>query len=231
MMRQALLLIVITASLTSCAQKEDVEKKFNEYQLSAKFLTTNLKDADAEHYFDLKTTIVNGAETKIVESTFDPSKNVGKRWNLVSVNQVSPLIKEIKEFDKTHNTTQEGVNGQIDASSWNIEKDDDAYLVLSFRHDKKSLPRKFSFLGDCKGLAYYNKKTERLEKTEFVNEKPLKIKVFNVTRLDMVVHYKFNHEDAVYLIHTEELDMEVMLLGQIVPIKEINEYGNYSKAE
>jgi len=231
MIRQTLLLIVMTASLTSCAQKEDVKKKFNEYQLSAELLTINLKDADAEHYFDLKTTLVNGADTKIVESTFDPSKNIGERWNLVSVNQISPSIKEIKEFDRTHNTTLEGVNGQIDASSWDIEKDDDAYLVLSFRHDKKSLPRKFSFLGDCKGLAYYNKKTERLEKTEFVNEKPLKIKVFNVTRLDMVVHYKFHDEAAVYLIHTEELDMEVKLLGQLVSIKEINEYGNYSKAE
>lgn len=230
-MRQALLLIVITASLTSCTQKEDVKKKFNEYQLSAKFLTTNLKDADAEHYFDLKTTIVNGAETKIVESTFDPLKNIGERWNLVSVDGNSPTDKDHREFDKHHNTTQEGVNGQIDASSWNIEKDDDAYLVLSFRHDKKSLPRKFSFLGDCKGLAYYNKKTERLEKTEFVNEKPLKIKVFNVISLDMVVHYEFNHEEAVYLIHTEELDMEVKLLGQMVPIKEINEYGNYNKVE
>ena len=51
-MRQALLLIVMTASLTSCAQKEDVKKKFNEYQISAELLTINLKDGVSQRIAD-----------------------------------------------------------------------------------------------------------------------------------------------------------------------------------
>lgn len=230
-MRQVFLLLILTASLCSCTQKEEVMKKLNEHQITGELLTMNLKDSDAEHYFDLKNTSINGTETKIVESIFDPSKNIGERWILVSVDQISPSTKEFKEFDKHHNTKHKGINGKVDESSWEIERDDEAYLIISFKYDKKSLPKKFSFLGDCKGLAYYNKKTGKLEKTEFVNEKPFTIKMYNVTRLDMVVRYEFHEKEAIYLIDIEELDMEVSLLGQLVPINEVNEYSNYRKID
>jgi len=70
------------------------------------------------------------------------------------------------------------VNGEIDENAWGIEKDDNEFLVIKFKYDKTTLPKKYAFLGDCKGLAYFNKKTLRLEKAEFVNEQPLKIKIF-----------------------------------------------------
>jgi len=89
------------------------------------------------------------------------------------------------------------------------------------------LPHKYAFLEDCKGLAYYNKQTGHLEKAEFVNDKPIKIKLLNVSRLDMIVYFEYQEEEGHYLIKSEELDMDISLFGQEVLIREYNEYSNY----
>ncbi len=47
----------------------------------------------------------------------------------------------------------------------------------------------------------------------------------------MVVHFEFYEKEGHYLIKSEELDMEVKLLGQLLPIKENNEYINYRKVD
>ncbi len=200
-MKHAFLSVFLISTLFSCAENEAVSKKLEKYKITADLLTRNLKDADAEHFFHLKSTLVNGEEVKILESTFDPTRDIGERWNLVSVDGAGPSAADHREFDRTHNTK------------------------------RKSLPKKYSFLGDCQGLAYFNKQTERLEKAEFVNKKPVKIKFLNVSSLDMVVHFEFYEEEGHYLIKSEELDMEVKLLGQLLPIKENNEYINYRKVD
>lgn len=228
------MLTILIASLTTCTQKEvkeEVLKKLEEYQITTETLTRNLKDANAEHYFDLKTTTIKGTMTRVVESTFDPSKNTGERWMLLSVDQNSPSAKDLTDFDKYNNTKRRGLNGKIDESSWKIEKDDEATLVISFKIDKKTLPKKYSFLGHCKGSFFFNKKTEQLEKAEFVNEQPLKIRIYDVTRLDMFVYYEYQESEGIYLIRREELDMEATILGQPVQIKETNEYRNYRRVE
>lgn len=228
-MKQLLFLIALTISMSSFAQKSKVMDKLKEYHFKDDFLTKNLKDADAEYYFDVKITTINSSETKIEEAKFDPSKNIGERWILLSVDGDSPSRKDLKNFDKAHNTKIDDINGEIDDNSWGIEKDDSDYLVINFKYDKASLPKKYDYLGDCKGLAFFNKKTKRLEKAEFVNEQPLKVKMFKVTKLDMVVTYTYNSEEQIYLIQKESLTMEVKLLGQLILLEEINEFSNYKK--
>lgn len=158
-MKQLLLLIALTTSLSTFAQKSEVINKLKEYHFTDEFLTTNLKDADAEHYFDVKITTINSPETKIEEAKFDPSKNIGVRWILLSVDGDNPSKKDLKNFDKAHNTKIDDINGRIDDNSWGIEKDDSDYLVINFKYDKTSLPKKYDYLGDFKGLAFFNKKT------------------------------------------------------------------------
>lgn len=216
-------------SISAFSQTEEVMKKLKEYNISSEVLSSNLKDADAEHFFDLKITTITDSDTKIEKGKFDPTKNIGERWMLLSVDGETPSKKDLKNFDKAHNTKLDDVNGKVDENSWVIETDDDEYFVISFKYDKTSLPKKYTFLGDCKGLAYFNKKTARLEKAEFINEQPLKIKIFNVTKLDMVIYYFLNEEEHIYLVQKEDLEMQVKLLGQLVTIKEINEFSNYKK--
>jgi len=230
-MRHAFLFLFLIITLFSCAENEAVSKKLEKYKITADLLTRNLKDSDAEHFFQLKSTVVNGDEVKTLESSFDPTRDIGERWNLLSVNGTDPTDADHREFDRSHNTKRKAINGQVDQKSWGIEKEDQDSLIISFKYDKKSLPKKYAFLGDCQGLAYFNKISGRLEKAEFVNEKPLKIKFLSVSSLDMVVHFEFFQEEGHYLIKSEELDMEVKMFGQLLPVKENNEYINYRKVD
>ena len=227
-MKQFTLLLALLVSLSAMAQKSVVLDKLKEYQFSEDLLTENLKDADAQYYFNLKTTTVETDKTKIEDGEFDPTRPIGQRWKLLSVDGNTPSKKEVKKYNKAHNTTQNDVNGQLDDNAWKIEQDDANTLVISFKYDKSTLPKKYAFLGDCKGMAFFNKSTKKLEKAEFVNVGDLKIKIFNVTNLDMVVYYSPDDELA-GLIEKEELLMNVKLLGEIVEIKEINEYSNYKR--
>ena len=228
-MKQFLFLIALMISLSATSQKDMVSEKLEEYNFSSESLSSGLKDADAEHYFDAKLTTDDGTKIKVEEAKFDPTKNIGERWILVSVDGNAPSNKDLKNFDKAHNTKQDDINAEVDDSSWKVEKDDDEYLVISFKYIRESLPRKYDFLADCKGLAYFNKSKLSLEKAEFVSEKPLKIKVFNVLKLDMIVNFTYDSELDSYLIESEEIDMDVKLLGQQISVKESYEFSNYKK--
>jgi len=227
-MKSLFLLLTLFSSVNAFSQKAAIIDKLKEYEFSEDLLTENLKDADAEYYFKLKTTTISTTETKVENGEFDPSRPIGERWKLLSVNGNTPSKKEIKNYHKAHNTTDDDVNGQLDDNAWKIENDDANSLVISFKYDKSTLPKKYSYLGDCKGMAYFNKNTKKLEKAEFVNVGDLKIKIFNVTHLDMVVYY-YPDDELSKLIQKEELLMDVKLLGELVEIKEISEYSEYKK--
>ncbi len=224
------LLVAITVLLTgiSFAQKDVVMEKLKEYNFSEELLTENVKDADAAYAFTQKMTTINSNGTTEEISTFDPTKKIGEKWKLVSVDGNKPTKKEQKKFDKNHNS-QDEINGKLDNESWKIVRDDTDYLIISFRYDKATLPKKYQFLGDCIGYAYFNKSTKELEKAEFKNEGPLKIKMFNVQQLDMIVNYQ--KMDNVYLIKTMDMEFEVLLLGQVVTVKEITEHTDYKKVK
>ena len=228
-MKNSILLFVLLFGISASAQLNEVKEKLADYQISSDLLTKNLKDADAEHYFDLKTTTVNGTDTKVYLSHFDPAEPIGSRRVLKTVNGQTPSTKDLKDFDKTHNTKLPAINGVADDASWKIIRDSDTYLVVGFAYDKASLPKKYAFLGDCDGLAYFNKKSKKLEKAEFLNSAPLKIKMLKVEHLDMVVYYNWNASEASYFISTEELSMTVNILGQVIVVKETNAYSNYRK--
>lgn len=230
-MKSILLLIAITISTLSYAQKSEILNRLKDYNFSEKYLTSSLNDADATHSFDAKTTTVNGTDTKIQNSKFNPNKPIGERWELISVNGEKPSNKDIDQFNTNHNATQPNVNIKVDENSWGIEKDDKNNLIISFKYEKSSLPKKYSFLGDCNGLAYFNKQTKMLEKTEFVNEKPIRIKIFNVIKLDMIIHYTFNESEKVFLIDKEDLRMGIKFLGKSINVNEITAFSNYKKVK
>jgi hypothetical protein len=228
-MKKIIILLLSAISVSAFAQTDEISNKLKEYNISGDILTSNLKDADAEYSFDLKTATDNGTETKIETAKFDATKEIGERWILVSVNGQSPSKKDLKTFDKTHNTKKDDVNGEVDNNSWKIEKDDNDFLVISFQYDKSTMPKKYAYLADCKGYAFFNKNTKEFVRAEFVNEGPLKIKIFNIRNLDMVVDYTFLEGDGKYLMKVETLDMETRILGQPVKIREVSEYSNYKK--
>ncbi len=228
-MRFKILAILIFGHMNLYAQLETVEKRLLELGIEEDFLTQNLKDSDAEHSFNLKTINISSTEKKVERARFDPTKPIGEKWILVDVNGQAPTKKELKQFDKAHNTKQKDINGEVDDSSWKIVQDDDNYLAISYHLDPKTLPTKYRFLASCVGTAYINKKSKKLERAEYINNAPLKIKIFNVTKLDMKVYFQYNVDEETYFITTEEIDMVVKMLGQEVEILEKNEFSDYKK--
>jgi len=190
-MKNTTVFLLSLLSIPAFGQKQEVEAKLVEYGIAQAFLNTSLQDHDATHYFDIKTTTNDGTKNIVDIGYFNPELPVGKRWVIKTSNGVTPPKKEAKKFNKAHNTKQKDINGKVDDNSWKIVSDTENEIVISFKYDRESLPNKFAFLADCLGSATINKKTKRLESASFVNEGPLKIKIFNVTELDMTVEYLY----------------------------------------
>lgn len=226
-MKNLLLSIIMMSSMNLLAQKSDVISKLIEYGIASDALEHGLQDASAAYAFNFTTVFENNGKTDTEESHFDPKQPVGSKWILDSHNGNTPTKKELKNFDKAHNTNKDGINGKVDDASWKILTDDEVAFTVSFAFDKESLPKKFEFLGDCTGTAFFNKETKSLEKVVFVNNGPLKIKILKVSSLNMVITYI--NLDGKFLMETETLNMTVDMLGQIVPVKEVMTYSNYKK--
>ena len=45
----------------------------------------------------------------------------------------------------------------------------------------------------------------------------------------MEIDYQYNEEEQIYFIRKEIIEMDVHLLGQLIKIKEINEFSDYKK--
>ena len=92
--------------------------------------------------------------------------------------------------------------GEPEDEDWKILEDNDSELIIGFKYRKENLPHKYKFLAQCKGKVFVNKDEKRLDKVEFYNTEPVKIKIFNVDKLDMVVTYKVEEGTKTYLIET-----------------------------
>ena len=122
-------------SLQIAAQNNNIKEVLKEHDFEIQFLTTSLKDGNAEYHFDVQISTTTGNKLTVEKAKFDPSKPVGERWVLLTVNNDTPSKDDLNKFDKAHNTQKSGVNGKIDKSSWAIVTDDSDYLVLSYKFD------------------------------------------------------------------------------------------------
>ena len=78
---------------------------------------------------------------------------------------------------------------------------------------------------------YVDKEAKRLYKLRFYNEGDLKIKILTVVKLDMTLVFLQDTENKTYLIKDEHIVMDAKVLGQIVEIKDINEFSDYKKVK
>jgi len=216
---------------TVFGQKADVEKKLQEYGIPNGFFEDNLKDENANHSFKIKTTTITDQETKVEEGTFDPTLPDGERWKLISVNGNEPSKKEIKQFHKAHNTSEDSSMGEPTDDDWKIIDDNDSELVISFKYKEENLPHKYKFLAKCTGKVFINKKNKKLDRVEFKNNGPLKVKIFNVDKLEMTVKYQLEEESQTYMIEKEDILMDARILGQTVEVKETSEFSDYKKVK
>ncbi len=232
-MKTALYCFLFLCSLAATGQKGLVLEKLNAYQFPDDILTQGLESAfpDLEHSFDVTITSTTDTEKIVEKARYNPKKKNGDRWSLEAINGAAPSKKEIKSFKREHGKKESMEKRRIDAASWTIDRDDAEYLVVGFTYDKSTLPYGYEFLKYCPGKAYLNKRTKRLEKAVFHNERPIKVWPLKVSELHMVVEYGYNESEMIYQVQKETMDMTVTSFGQSVPIKDVYEYSNYIKID
>ncbi|WP_439182669.1 hypothetical protein [Carboxylicivirga taeanensis] len=218
-------------SLSAVAQENKVLNQLKAYHFPMDLLAKSIGGAEVNANYSFHATIRSCIDsvTIIEEAKYDPSQKFDERWTLLTYNGKEPSAKELKEFNKNHNFKEEEIKAKIDDASWDIERDRNDYLVVNFKYDSTSSKGRFKYLADMKGKAYFNKRTKLLEKVEYTNERPTKMRPFNVTTFYMLVHYNFNRTENLYQVATEEINMDVKALGKTVLVKDIYEYTNYQK--
>ena len=225
-----LTIVLITLTTSSFGQKAEVEEKLQEYGIPADFFVDNLKDENAKYSFKIRTiTETTGQDTKVEEGLFDPAMPEGERWKLISVNGKAPTKKQIKQFHKEHNTSEDSGAGEPEDDDWKIVEDSDTQLVIEFRYMEENLPHKYKFLAQCKGKVFIDKEKKRLDKVDFYNVGTVKIKMFNVDKLNMTMYYKPDEESLTYLLNKETMMFDTHVLGQPVEVKTVTEFYDYKK--
>ena len=227
-MKFLFIIFVMAVTLTSYGQKEEVVKKMVEYGYSEKDLDIKISQEDPNYSFKMRTTTKTNDDTSVEEASFDPTRAEGQKWKIETVNGNAPSSKEMKNFNKAHNGKKQDIQGEV-SDDYNITEDNDKFFILKFRYDPSSLRKKDEYLANCHGLAFFNKGTKRIDKVEFLNDGELKIKIFKITKLDMIQNLNYNAADNEYFIDTETILMKAKLLGQIVTIEEVLEYYDYKK--
>lgn len=227
-MKKLFILFFLSATaLTASAQKQAVLELLKKHQIDAAILEQQNKPPLDDHSFNLKYTSVTQNKEVISLAQYDPSKPEADRWTVISVKGKAPSKSEIKTFIKTH--TKLPVSPKIDDASFLVEKETPDYLIVSYKQDPASMPAEAKFMKDCRQHMTINLKTKRLEKIQSLNEKPLKIKIFNAEKLDLTIKFTWNEQEQRYFIESEDLNLIVKFLGQLAPMETISEYSNYKK--
>lgn len=229
MNRLLTILLLSTLSLTAVAQKQAVLDAINKHGIDAGILDPQNKLTTDDYAFDLKYTSIAGNKETVTLAQYDPSKPADDRWTVISVKGKAPSASDIKTFKKNH--SKQPVTAKIDEATYLVEKETPDYLVISYKQDPTSIPQEAEFMKDCRLHMTINLQTKRIEKLQSLNEKPLKIKIFNADKLDLVVKYNWNEQEKRYLTESEDLNLIVKFLGQLTPMETLSEYSNYKKVK
>lgn len=212
------------------AQKSAVTDLFNKYQIDQQILDPVMKQTPTDLSYDYKYTVISQGKEKLTAARYDPTKPEGERWILSSVEGKNPTASDTKKFNKEHG--KPAPNGtKIDDASMKVEKETADQIVVSYKLDAGSIPSEASFLKDCRNYLTVNLKTKRLEQLQTLNEKPVKIKIVNATKLDLVIRYTYSEEMNRYLPQSEDLNLIVKFLGQQAPMETIALYSNFAKVK
>lgn len=220
--------LAIMISYQSFAQKDAVVTALNKYKLDVSVLDEKLREKPTDYSFDLKETVTTEGTQKVILGHYDASKSEDDRWTVLSSDDQQPSTTEIKRFKKEHGK-QPYPPIKIDENSYKLEKEEAGALVVSFKPDPASLVADNSFIKDCRSYLTIDLKTGKLVKVESVNEKPLKIKMFNVPVLNSYSELTWNETEQRYFPIKDNINMTIKLLGQQVPTTTILEYSNFKK--
>jgi hypothetical protein len=211
------------------AQKPELEKKLNELGISGGLAFNDLSGNNSAFSCMATMTETTSDKTTVQKASFDPRKPESSRWTLLSVDGRPPSKKELKHFNKEHNAPQDDLKAEPDENNWKIVSEDEHLLVIGLKYNEADLPHQYKFLADCNAEIYVDKEARRLYKVKFYNTTPLKIKIFNVVKLDMTVELMPSKDGNTILTKDQTIVMDVKMLGELVEIIEETAFYDYER--
>ena len=206
---------------------DEVQKRLKEFKINEGWLSSNLKEEDAIHYYKVKSTTgsINGNVTSIAD--YDPRRKTGERTRLLSVNGNPPTKKEAKKYDKRFDRNGNDANGKIDPTSYKIIEDNDEWFVVDFRLIKESLPDHYKFLGDCEAELHCRKDIMRASYSRFRNFQPTKVKMFDADKVDIEIYFTYDDDSESYVHEEARYYIDVKIVGIASEVEVINYYSDY----
>lgn len=218
--------LLLTTAFTASAQKSIVSDAFSKHGIDVSILNPdNLKRPD-DYAFDFKQTVTTTGKQSVTVARFDPSSPKEEQWTVISLDGKTPSKGDIYSFRKNQAKSE---TPQPDDSSYKIEKENSDYLVISFKMDPNSIPKDASFMKDCRSYLSINLKTKKLEQSQIINEKPVKIKILTADKFEGTLKYNWNAQAKRYFSANEDVNIQAKFIGQAVNVQTTTEYSNYTR--
>lgn len=221
------LFLLVVGTFSASAQKSAVLDAFSKHGIDASILNMENTQEPENFAYDFKQTTITAGKTSVTVAKFDPSSPKEEQWTVVSIDGKTPSKGDINTFRK--NQVKPQTASKADDSSYKIEKESGDQLVISYKVDPATIAKDAAFMKDCRSYMTINLKTKKLEQVQALNEKPVKIKILNADKLDLVVKYVKNEEAKRYFPVYQDLNIQAKFIGQAVNVQTTTEFSNYTK--
>lgn len=228
LMRISLVLFLLAAATFKvAAQKALVTAAFAKHNIDINILNAENLEQPTDYAFELKQVTTTAGKQNSIIARFDPSSPKEEQWTVLSVDGKMPSKSDVSSFRK--NQDKQTAANKIDEASYKVETESADYLVISYKQDPASLAKDAAFMKDCRLFMTINLKTKKMEKVQALNEKPLKIKILNAEKFDLISKYNRDEQNKRYLIQHQDLNILAKFMGQAVDVQTISTYSNYVK--
>lgn len=221
------LLLTFAGTQYAAAQKSVAAEALSRHGIDISVLDPKSFQQPDDYAFDLTQKTSTAGKETVIAARFDPSAPKEEQWSVSTVNGKAPTRSEVATFRKDQGKGAAG--NAADDASYRFEKESAGKLVISYKADPASVPKDAAFMKDCRTYMTINTANKQVEQIQVINEKPLKIKILNADKFELVQHYIRNEQAGRYFPANQRLNIEAKFMGQDVNVQTITEYANYSK--
>jgi hypothetical protein len=197
--------------------------QLKKYDIVPSDFIVNLQPPDKEYAFNYKITQDTDSSVITMECSFDPTSV--RPWKMHTYcNQ--PAGKSKKRILEKRVAKMAKSPVLIDEKSLSIKKLS-YYLIVDFVADSTTLPPLYMYLKDCKGTAYINAATKRLEKITWENFRGSQHEKISISSLHQDVFVEII--DGKYRTVKEWREIRGRTNSKLRTYTETTEYSNYEK--
>lgn len=211
------------------AQKDVAVKALTKYGLDKDLINKEYFKQPDNYAYDLQQTTKAAGKTTVLVAKYNPQAPVADRWTVVSVDGNEPKKGDISAFQKAQ--AEESERSKPQDASYRIDEETSDKLVISYKLDPATLSKELGFMKDCRIYIHINLQSKRLEQSELVNEKPVKIKILTAEKFTSTAKYKWDEAAFRYFTVDNEVNMSGKFMGQKVDVNTQAIYSNFQKAD